>query len=424
VRAPADILTIGFGTTVAMWAIGYLARLPVVLAPAPVVLVLLLVVLIGGGVVAGRWTGRGVLGGAAAGTVSGLLNLLVLGSFLSQRETPNALLPSAGLWVPGAIVASALLGAVGAWAGSRAAVRREVDWTHAFARVAVAATFLQLVAGGLVTSNRAGLAVVDWPNSYGYNMFLYPFARMTGGIYLEHAHRLLGTLLGLTTITLAILLAVHDRRRWVKQLGLAAVVLVIVQGVLGGLRVTGKPTLSADPAVTEPNIYLAVAHGVLAPIFFALIVTLAIVTVRAWRERREVTASAERTLATLALLLVVVQIAFGAIQRHLAQGLMLHVAMAFLVAANTISVGARTWGLHGKDPVLRRAGLSVVHATILQSALGIGAWVVKSAAESGALVEGWRVVVTTAHQGTGALLLATVVALRLYLAKPGAPRSA
>ena len=248
-------------------------------------------------------------------------------------------------------------------------------------------------------------------------MFLYPFARMTGGVYLEHAHRLLGSLLGLTTITLAVLLALREPRAWVKRLGLAAVVLVVVQGILGGLRVTGKPTLSADPAATEPNIYLAVAHGILAPIFFALVVTIAIVTARAWKERRASAASAERTLATVALLLVVVQISFGAIQRHLAQGLMLHVAMAFLVAANTIGVGARTWGLHGKDPVLRRAGLAVVHATILQFALGIGAWIVKSAAESGALVEGWRVVVTTAHQGTGALLLACVVALRLLLAK-------
>jgi cytochrome c oxidase assembly protein subunit 15 len=417
-RAPADLLTIGFGTTVALWAIGYLARLPVVLAPAPVVLLLLLFVLVGGGVVAGRFTGRGIFGGAAAGAISGFLNLLVLGSFLSRHDTPNALLPSAALWVPGSIAVSAVLGALGAWVGARPAPsRREVEWTHAFAWVAVAATLLQLVAGGLVTSNRAGLAVVDWPNSYGYNMFLYPFARMTGGIYLEHAHRLLGTLLGLTTLTLATLLALNESRGWVKRLGLAAVLLVIVQGALGGLRVTGKLTMSADPAVTTPNIYLAVAHGVLAPIFFGVMVTLAIVTSSTWERRRGRALGGERGLATFTLVLVVVQIAFGAIQRHLALGLMLHIVMAFLVAGNTIACGVRAWGLHGDDPVLRRAGLSVVHATGLQFALGIAAWIVKGAAETGSLSEGWRVVVTTAHQGTGALLLACVVALRLLLAK-------
>ena len=416
-RRLADILTIGFGTTVAMWAIGYLARLPVVLAPAPLVLVLLLAALVNGGYVAGRFTPRGTAGGAASGAVAGFLNLLVLGSFLSRHDTPNALLPSAGLWVPGSIAASAALGAAGAWAGARRHSPREVDWVHGFARVAVAATFLLLVAGGLVTSNRAGLAVVDWPNSYGYNMFLYPFARMTGGVYLEHAHRLLGALVGLTTMTLAILLALADTRAWVKRAGLVAVLLVMIQGALGGLRVTGKPTLSADPAVTEPNIYLAVAHGTLAPIFFSLLVTLAIATSRSWKERAGRATSSERTLASVALALVVVQIAFGAVQRHLAQGLMLHIAMAFLVAANTIACGARAWGLHPHDRRLRRAGLLVVYATVVQFALGVGAWLVRSAAETGALGEGWRVVVTTAHQGTGALLLATVVALRLRLAK-------
>jgi hypothetical protein len=197
----------------------------------------------------------------------------------------------------------------------------------------------------------------------------------------------------------------------------------MIQGAWGGLRVTGKPTLSSDPAFTEPNVYLAVVHGVMAPIFFSVVVTLAIVTSRAWKERKAAAGSGERTLATVALVLVVVQIAFGAIQRHLAQGLMLHVAMAFLVAGNTIACGARAWGLHGEDPVLRRAGLAVVHATVLQFALGIAAWIVKGAAETGALSEAWRIVITTAHQGTGAILLACVVALRLYLERPGAPRS-
>jgi cytochrome c oxidase assembly protein subunit 15 len=320
--------------------------------------------------------------------------------------------------VPGSIAASAALGAAGAWFGARRGIAAgETDWVHAFARVAVAATLLLLVAGGLVTSNRAGLAVVDWPNSYGYNMFLYPFARMTGGVYLEHAHRLLGALVGLTTLTLAVLLALGEPRAWVKRAGLAAVVLVMVQGALGGLRVTGKPTLSTDPAFTEPNIYLAVAHGILAPIFFSLLVTLAIVTSRSWRAGGRSASSSERALATLALVLVVVQIAFGAVQRHLAEGLLLHVTMAFLVAGNTIACGARAWGLHRGDRWVRLAGLLVVYATVAQFVLGVSAWLVRAAAESGTLSEGWRVVVTTAHQGMGACLLASVVVLRLWLAK-------
>src|SRR5882672_3707583 len=251
-RSTGDVLAIGFGTSVAMWAIGYLARLPVVLAPPSLVLVLLLLALLAGGFLAGSRGPRGVRGGAYAGALTGLLNLLVLGSFLSTADRPNALVPQAALWFPGSIVFSSLLCACGAGWGTRRASRSGTppDWTAILARVAVAATFLLLVAGGLVTSNKAGLAVVDWPSSYGYNMFLYPFSRMTGGIYYEHAHRLLGALVGLTTAILAMHLARAEERAFVKRMGLAALALVIAQGVLGGLR------------VTEKNIDLAIVHGV------------------------------------------------------------------------------------------------------------------------------------------------------------------
>jgi cytochrome c oxidase assembly protein subunit 15 len=406
-----DVLAIGFGTTVAMWAIGYLARLPVVLAPPSLVLVFLLVVLAAGGYIAGSRGSRGVRGGAIACGLSGLLNLLVLGSFLSSGAQPNALVPNALVWLPGSILFSSALGALGAWLGihRKQPAREAPDWTEALAQVAVAATFLLLVAGGLVTSNQAGLAVVDWPNSYGYNMFLYPFARMTGGIYYEHAHRLLGALVGLTTLTLAVHLAQVERRVAVKRIGFIAVLLVIVQGILGGLR------------VTEKNIYLAVVHGVTAQIFLSLLVAIAVVCTKTWRGDRPPVPSrttfSDRRVASIAVAALLLQIVFGAIQRHLAAGLMLHIVSAFAVAALTIAAGARAWGLYPSEPPLRRAGLAVIYATGLQLALGFCAWIARGAATSGALSPEWKVVVTTLHQGTGAVLLASTVTLRLWLSR-------
>jgi len=91
-------------------------------------------------------------------------------------------------------------------------------WRTGFAGVAVVAGLLVVVAGGLVTSLEAGLAVPDWPNSFGSNMFLYPLAKMTGGIYYEHAHRLYGSLVGLTTIVLAVVLWFTDDRIWLRAL--------------------------------------------------------------------------------------------------------------------------------------------------------------------------------------------------------------
>jgi heme A synthase len=414
-RGAGDVLAIGFGTSVAMWAIGYVARLPVVLAPPAVVLVLMLLALLAGGFLAGSRGPRGVRGGAYAGALTGLLNLLVLGSFLSTADRPNALVPNAALWFPGSIVFSSLLAACGAWWGTRHAPRGGVppDWTAMLARVAVAATFLLLVAGGLVTSNKAGLAVVDWPSSYGYNMFLYPFSRMTGGIYYEHAHRLLGALVGLTTVTLAVHLARVETRASVKRAGLLAVALVIVQGLMGGLR------------VTEKSLALAVVHGVTAQVFLSLLVAIAVVSGRTWRSDRaphpSPRARADRRIASIAAGALLVQIVLGAIQRHLAIGLMLHIVSAFVVAALAIAAGVRAWGFYPSEPILKRAGLAVVHATATQLALGFCAWIARGAWTSGSLSEEWKVVVTTLHQGTGAVLLAATMTLRLWLTRLLAP---
>jgi len=413
-RGAGEVLAAGFGTTVAMWAIGYLARLPVVAAPPFVILALLLAALVAGGFAAGRYGSRGVRGGAYAGALTGLLNLLVLGSFLSTRDRTNGLVPTAFLWLPGSIVFSALLGAAGAWWGSRRKPSvAPFDGTAALSRVAVAATFLLLVAGGLVTSNQAGLAVVDWPQSYGYNMFLYPFSRMTGGIYYEHAHRLLGALVGLTTLTLAIHLSLVESRAFVKRMAGLAVVLVIGQGILGGLR------------VTEQNVYLALVHGVTAQVFFSLLVALAVWCSPTWRSDRAPAESAatgaDRRAASVAAVALLIQIVFGAIQRHLALGLMLHIVSAFVVASLTIAAGVRAWGLHPDEPILKRAGLAVIHTTGLQLALGFSAWIARGAWTSGALSPEWKIVLTTMHQGTGAVLLAATVSLRLWLQRLLAP---
>jgi hypothetical protein len=229
------VLPLAFATTVSMWAVAYFCRLPAVMAPAWLVLGLMLGMVALWGWATGSWAGGGWLGGLLVGGVAAILNLLILGSLLTAAEG-GSVLPSAVWWVPGSILAIALVsGGFAAASGRIVSAATATDWTSLFSKVAVAATFLLVVAGGLVTSNEAGLAVVDWPNSFGTNMFLFPLARMTGGIYYEHAHRLFGALVGLTTIALAVRLWRYDNRTWLKRLSMAAVVLVVLQGILGGL---------------------------------------------------------------------------------------------------------------------------------------------------------------------------------------------
>src|SRR5215210_2008781 len=118
--------------------------------------------------------------------------------------------------------------------------RRAVRYSPALHRIALVtavATFPLIFMGGLVTSHGAGMSVPDWPNSYGYNMFTFPPSRWVGGILYEHTHRLMGTVVGLCSIVLTVVAWRTEPRRWVRWLATGVLGAVILQGVLGGLRV-------------------------------------------------------------------------------------------------------------------------------------------------------------------------------------------
>lgn len=393
----ADLLALGFGTTVAMWAAGYILRFPGVSAPGWLVLGVLLAILMAGGFAARRLSARGTHAGWQAGLLAGVLNLLVLGSLLSEAGS------SAAWWVPGSLLASAGLG----WLGARLASRPRGEpylagrGASSFAAVAAAATFLLLIAGGIVTGNEAGLAVADWPRSFGYNMFLYPLARMTGGIYYEHVHRLLGSLVGLTTVVLAVHLLITEPRRWVKAWAVGALALVVVQGLLGGLR------------VTNVSLGLAVVHGIVGQVFFGTVVALAAFTSPRWRrDDRAAPHPRDRTdrrLAVVCLGLVLLQLALGALLRHRDAALHLHITVAVLVIGVGVTLGLRLLGLHAAVPELRRLGRFLVSALAVQLVLGFGALVARGLRAADGSPHPLDVLVTTLHQATGALLLAAAV---------------
>ena len=134
----------------------------------------------------------------------------------------------------------------------------------------------------MVTSKGVGLAVPDWPTTFGYNMFLFPISKWVGGIFFEHIHRLIASTVGFLTIILAIWLWRAEGRRWLRNLGFAALALVILQGVLGGLRVT----LLKDE--------IGVFHACLAQMFLGLLIVITLATSRLWQR----ISSAERSVGT------------------------------------------------------------------------------------------------------------------------------
>ena len=411
------VLAVGFGTAVAMWAVGYVGRLPLVGLPGPAILSLLLLCLLAGGSVAGRRIGPGASAGFMAGLVCGSVNLMILGSFLVGGQ-PGSPVPTALLWVPGSILISGTLAGIGAAAAARVrpGAGPPTDWLSAFVRVTIVATLLLLGVGGLVTSAEAGLAVADWPRSFGYNMFLYPFSRMTGNIYYEHAHRLFGALVGLTTLVLATVLQRVESRRWVRRLGWLALGLVILQGLLGGLRVTGRFTWSESPEAMTPNIMLALAHGVLAQMFFSTLVALGAFTSSTWKGGTAPVSRPEsrwdRLLLGLLLGLLVLQLVLGAVQRHLDGALVLHILTGVaLVAPLALHVGFRAWGMNPELPLLRRMGLALAGGTALQLLLGLASFVATRGFERGLAPTGFELAVATLHQWLGAVLMGLAVLL-------------
>ena len=123
----------------------------------------------------------------------------------------------------------------------------------------------------MVTGKGVGLAVPDWPTTFGYNMFLFPVSKWIGGVLFEHTHRLIASTVGFLTIILAIWLWRTEDRHAVRMLGLIAVAGVILQGILGGLRVT----MLKDQ--------IGIFHACLAQAFLGLIVLIAITTTNFWR---------------------------------------------------------------------------------------------------------------------------------------------
>lgn len=417
--AGGDILASGFGMTVAVWITAYICRMPVVNAPGPFTVAAMLLVLLVGGFLTARHSPRGVLASVLAGALSGLLDILILGSLIHDYTATHdqALVPSAALWFSGSIFTSALVAGI----GGAAAIpfpsprRSSVSWAAFFALVLAAATLPLITFGGLVTAFHAGLAVPDWPQSYGYNMFLFPLSMMqkNEGNFYEHAHRLMGALVGLTALALAIYLTVADKRWYIKALPWAIGVAVAIQAVLGGTRVT-------DRSVT-----LAIIHGIFAQLVFAgMAVQVAMNTraFRTWPRERTEGAFIDRLFSAGLLALVFVQLILGALLRHKDAMLFVHISMAAIVLLAALLAGVRAWGLHGERRPLARAGLGVLAVVFLQVVLGVIALVFRSGPTGQPTTAG--ALLTTAHQANGALLLAlsavlTVWSFRLLAPVPG-----
>jgi heme a synthase len=312
---------------------------------------------------------------------------------------------------------------------------------HRYAALLVGCTFLLLLAGGLVTSHCAGLSVPDWPTTYGWSMFTFPFSKWVGGIVYEHGHRLIASTVGFLTIGLAAWIWLAERRRWMKRLAILALAAVVTQGVLGGVTVLMKLPLA-----------VSVAHAGLAQIFFCLAVSIALFTSAGWQSAYGGAATPDdaglRRITAATTAAVYLQILMGAAMRHtmiaecvsagaaipdfpLAFGRLvppmpllgtwpvaIHFAHRVGALAVAIFIGttlATVFRRHASRPELLKPATLLALLALTQITLG-----------GLVVLSGRDPVINTLHVGLGALVLATslVLTLRAHRGRFAAPEAA
>lgn len=273
---------------------------------------------------------------------------------------------------------------------------------HQLSLLTVAATFLLIIAGALVVGNGAGLAVPDWPLSFGTWM-----PPMVGGVFYEHGHRIIATTVGLLTTVLALWLWRTESRRWMRRLGWIALAAVVVQGVLGGITVLYKlPTV------------IVVGHACLAQLFFCLTLSLAVFTGRRWNlpdppvEERHSPSFRQLAAATSGFLLV--QLALGAALRHKALDVIPHLVGAGVVSFMVGWVVLRAMTSLPEQKPLQRLAVWMGILLIVQVALGGISYFTRLEQNAAAGLDPVMVWTTTIHVAVGALLLGTSWVLTLH----------
>ena len=308
---------------------------------------------------------------------------------------------------------------------------RSFNWSHLVACLLVAVTAVLLCFGALVTTYEAAMAVPDWPATYGHNMFFFPWADWFWGpwdLFLEHGHRLLGALVGLLSLVLAVVVWRTAQPPVVKSLVVAAVVLVIVQGLLGGARV-----LLDDKTIAK-------VHACTGPLFFAVATAIASLTRCHGRPLSEARAalvaqppSPQAIVAGVGsgglMIASYVQLVAGAQLRHLDSSIdpvtfrwlvALHVAGAVVVTGLAVFLAI----VNAAQPsAARRWSWLIAVLVMCQIMLGLGAWVVSWGLPSGLLPNSWQLteplqarstvgaVVVTGHVLLGMLILGGSVVL-------------
>jgi len=307
---------------------------------------------------------------------------------------------------------------------------------HWFAIFVAFLTVVLLLAGALVTSNEAGDSVPDWPLSFG--RWLISSDNFIANVRYEYSHRFIAGMVGIATFALAAWGWFTERRAWIRWLALIAFLGVVLQAVIGGVRVH-------FPAYKP---LIAVPHALIAQSFFGVIVSLAVFTSKSWWQQREVKADVGglplRTLTTLSVAAVLMQLVLGAAFRHGASGVTPHAVFAVIVTVIVVWTAIATLRRYSRDAYLGRPAKLLLVLLTAQVSLGVVAYLARMSS-AGYRISGVgeffdsmslaplaqpnqvqplepMISLTAGHLIVGALTLATVLVLTLRAYRTLAPR--
>lgn len=476
------ILANGFAAAVALWTAWFFTHLPWLGLAESVSLPMVVAVWFVAAALTARRVAPGnrLKVGAGSGLVTALLGLAIVGSKLRPAQTvagtPEAdLVPQAWMICVAFLGAGCVIGLLASAIVLKAkASEGPANWLGRLAIWVTISVAPLIFVGGLVTSTGSGLAVPDWPNTFGTNMFLYPIGpRAPGGVFLEHSHRLFGTLAGTGVLILALWTCLRGaaaslRTRFLWVFGVTLVGVLAMLGLrisaaegtlaarwgselalaltLAGIGVAAGVVVSRTPPgdrwvrvwslvllaiiviqgymggvrVEARNQGLAMVHGIAAQALVGGLAMLATYLSTAFSSLPggggfENTRRA-RALATAAMHSLLLQLVLGAWYRHFPSPHVLwtHVVFSVVVSIAAMLAGFAAGGIRGEDaahPAARGASRLGVAVGVVVAFQFILGWIAFMARGDTNSVEPVRALLRTAHQANGALLIGLTAGL-------------
>jgi len=271
-----------------------------------------------------------------------------------------------------------------------------------FAALTAAVALVLILAGALVTTTRTGDTIPEWPQSWGQNM--------GRGWFVEWSHRAAAGTVGILVTVLAIWLQRREPRRGVRIIGSAAFAAVLLQAMIGGLRIK-----------TVAPVPVAIVHACFGQLVFCAMVSTALLVSEAWRRTpTDQSTAGARVTGITTTIVAFLQLVAGAVTRHTHVALEVH-----LVGAGAVLVLVSLLVSRLMMTPLRKGGYLLLAILGLQLALGVATWVIKAGgfvrSHESPLLE---IVTISAHVAVGAALLATSLGVTLMCHRGSAAATA